>query len=382
MSDWEKYLDKIYANPRHPGSFSGPEKLYQAVKNEGKFRIGRSRIRKWLQGNSTYTFNRIAHKVFARNHVVVAGIDALWDSDLFDFSYYTKKNNGYRYVLLAIDVFSRYVWLRPLESKASGKMIPAFKSILNEGRHPISLRTDKGSEYTNVVIGKFFTENNIHHYCTHNEKQANYAERAIKTIKTKIYRYMREHNTHKYIDVLQSFVHAYNNSLHRSIGTTPASVNTVNEDEIRLKEYQLKHRKVTAVHKVKSESNVKSEIKEVKKKKPKAIFRLKIGDTVRISMLKEKFDREYDQKWSTETFIISTRFRRENLVLYKLKDMEGDPLEGSFYSREVQKVTVGENDEHIVEKIVKKKAGKAFVKWKGWPRKFNSWIPVSQIKNL
>ena len=91
MEDWERYLKKVYSDPRHEGSFSGPEKLYQAVKKEGKFHIGKGRIRKWLQGNSSYTFNRIAHRKFARNEVIVSGIDALLDGDLIDLAYYGKK---------------------------------------------------------------------------------------------------------------------------------------------------------------------------------------------------------------------------------------------------------------------------------------------------
>lgn len=368
MASWEKYLNKIYSDPKHPGSFLGPEKLYQAVKKDGKFRIGRYRIRKWLESNSIYTFNRVAHKTFNRNGVNVAGIDSLWDSDLIDFSNYSVNNGGNRYILLAIDVFSRYVWLRKLKSKNSNEMVNAFKSIFDEGRKPVAVRTDKGSEFSNRIIGKFFRDSGVYHYCTHNEKQANYAERAIKTIKTRIFRYMKLNNKHKYVDVINSFTNSYNNSKHSSIGIEPSNVNKGNESEIRLDAYLLKHR----------EPNVSKVKKHAKIEK----FKYKIGDSVRISLLKEKFSREYDQKWSTEIFHIGSRFRRGQICLYRIKDISGESIDGSFYTKELQRVRVKQTDRYVIEKILKKKTGKVFVKWKGWPKKFNSWINANEIKNV
>jgi len=380
MAAWEKYLEKIYNNPNHPGSFSGPSKLYLAVKNDGKFRIGMPRIRKWLQGNSTYTFNRIAHRKFARNEVVVAGIDAIWDSDLIDLAYYGKQNDSNNYILLAIDIFSRYTWLRPLKTKSSENVIPALKNIIDEGRKPTALRTDKGKEFTNVAISKFYKEEEIHHYVTFNDTQANYAERCIKTIKTKIFRYMKKNNTHRYIDVLQDIVTGYNNSVHRSLGKKPISINKVNEDESRLDQYLLKHgrKQKSKEATLKKEDNSKTKKKENKVK----AFSLKVGDDVRVSMIKEKFDREYDQKWSTETFRVAQRFRRENINLYAVADWFGEVIEGSFYRKELQKIIVKDNEEYEVEKIVKKEGKNVFVKWRGWPKKYNTWMPLKDIRHL
>jgi hypothetical protein len=240
IAAWEKYLEKIYKDPKHPGSFSGPLKLYQAVKSEGKFVIGRARISKWLKGNSTYTFNRIAHRKFKRNSVIVAGVDALWDADLIDLSIYKSKNYNYCYILLMIDIFTRYVYLRPLKTKVGSEVIQAMTNIFAEGRQPKALRTDKGREFSNVRVDKFYEDFNIYHYVTFNETQANYAERCIKTIKTKNFRYMKQHNVHKYIDIIDNIAEGYNGSTHRSLGRAPRSVNKTNEDEVRLDQYRLK----------------------------------------------------------------------------------------------------------------------------------------------
>jgi hypothetical protein len=363
----EKYLESIYTNPKHSGSFSGPEKLYQAVKKEGKFTIGRGRIRKWLQGNDTYTFNRIVHKNIKRNEVAVAGIDDMWDADIFFMKDYAKKNDGFQYVLLMIDIFSRYTWVRPLKTKYGKEIIEAMESIFVEGRQPVKLRTDKGREMTNVALQNFYKRRNIHHFCTHNETQANYAERCIKTFKTKIFRFMRHKNTHS---ELQNFASGYNHAKHRSLGMAPMDVDKDNEGEIRLQQYLIKHGRPKQKTKIK---------KEVKKRK-RLIFKFKIGDKVRIPIIKGKFDREYDQKWTTEVFTVSDRFKRRGIPVYILKDWNNDIMEGTFYAKEMQKVSIHDDKLYVIEKVIKKKRNMVFVKWRGWPSKFNSWIPSSEVK--
>ena len=380
---WEKYLEKIYKDPKHPASFSGPLKLYQAVKNEGKFNIGKGRITTWLRGNSTYTFNRIAHRKFKRNSVVVEGIDSLWDADLIDLANYSVKNDNYRYILLMIDIFSRRVYLRPLKTKNSTDVIYAMTNIFNEGRRPKTLRTDKGSEFSNIKIDAFYEDINIHHYVTFNDTQANYAERCIKTIKTKIFRYMKEHNVHRYIDILDSIAEGYNSSIHRSLGRTPNSVNKTNEDEVRVDQYLLKEgRSIVNNNKKKIIKKESGENTSRKKKKKCKIYKYKPGDVVRISLIKGKFDREYDQKWSTETFRVLKRRIRQNIPIYNISDWMEDEVEGTFYSKELQKVTVKEDAEHIVEQVVRRRGMNSLVKWRGWPKKFNSWIPTKDVRLL
>ena len=143
---------------------------------------------------------------------MVEGIDDQWDADLMDMSYYAKQNDGYTYILTVIDIFSKYVWLRPLKTKTSLEVKDAFQSI---ERKPKLLRTDKGKEFTSNVIEKFFKTIKIHHFVTQNSGKANYAERVIKTIKNHLQRYMTHHQTHRYIDIVPDVNKSYNQSYHR-----------------------------------------------------------------------------------------------------------------------------------------------------------------------
>ena len=102
--------------------------------------------------------------------------------------------------------------MQPLKDKTASQIVDAFKKILNGGRIPKRLRTDAAKDFTSDKFQRFMDEKEIVHFVTHNEKQANYVERFIKTLKSRISRYMIEKNTRKYIDVLQKIVTSYNHT--------------------------------------------------------------------------------------------------------------------------------------------------------------------------
>ena len=144
MASWERYLKKIYYDPSNPASFSGPDKLYRFVRKDGKFVLSKYKIRKWLQRQEPYSLQRPLKRSFKRNKVIVKGIDDQWDVDLMDMTKFAKYNNGYNFILVVIDIFSKYVWLRPLKDKKRESVSTALEDVLTEGRSPNRVRTDKG----------------------------------------------------------------------------------------------------------------------------------------------------------------------------------------------------------------------------------------------
>ena len=116
-------------------------------------------------------------------------------------------------------------------------------------------------------------------------------------------------------------------------------------------------------------------------------YKFAIGDTVRVSFNKTKFSREYDQKWSDQLYIISKRFRRDGIPVYKLSTFDQEEvLDGTFYEQEIQKARITPETMYKIEKVIKKKTqdGKkmALVKWLGWEDKYNSLVPVSDLKKF
>ena len=368
MSDWKKYLTSIYFDPKHPASYYGPKKLYDAVKSEGKYKIGLHRIRKWLQDQETYSLTRGARRKFPRSRVIVEGLDSQFDSDLMDMANISKQNDGYKYILIMIDIFSRKLWCRPLKNKTGLEVAKAMASIFDEGRVPrYSLRTDRGMEYRSKEVQKLLKERGIHHILTQNETKANYAERVIKTIKHKLFRYIIKHQNHRYIDKLNDVVKSYNTTKHRSLGATPNSITQDTQDESRLQQYLLR-----------KPNSIKNEKRKLK-------FKYKIGEIVRISHLKAVFDREYSQKWTGELFKVKTRYFRQNTPVYTLEDWHGEKISGTFYQPELQPVHVDENTTYKIEKVIRKrKRGghtEVLIKWLHWPKKYNSWIPENEVQD-
>ena len=127
----DEYLKSVYYNPKRPGSFGGVENLYRDVKQEGTFKLSRKKISDWLMGQNTYTLHKPTRRNFKRNRVIVGGIDEQWQMDLADMQSLKQYNDGYRYLLVCIDVFSKYAWIVPIKSKTGPALVEAFKVILS-----------------------------------------------------------------------------------------------------------------------------------------------------------------------------------------------------------------------------------------------------------
>ena len=110
-------------------------------------------------------------------------------------------------------------------------------------------------------------------------------------------------------------------------------------------------------------------------KKPK----FKIGDKVRISKYKRKlFDKGFTPNWTEEVFVVDGILHTKP-VTYRLVDLQGETVMGSFYEQELQKTT---QEIFRIDEVILRDKKRALVKWKGYPNKFNSWVPISKLKNL
>ena len=132
-----------------------------------------SQIKKWTQKQQSYSRNR-GLKNFQRGRVIVAGIDDHFDVDLASLASYADENDGYKYLLVVIDIFSWYGWVEPLKDKTSDEIVNAFSKILSEGRIPKRLCSDAGKDFTFEGFKNYFKSQDITKIVTHSKKQANY----------------------------------------------------------------------------------------------------------------------------------------------------------------------------------------------------------------
>ena len=175
------------------------------------------KIKHWLQGQDSYSLQRPLRYSFKRNRIISQGKYFLWDIDLADVSNLQKYNPDNKYLLIAIDTFSRYLSVVPLINKSSKSVIAGFKQIFSKGRKPKWLRADHGGEFDNWWLKQYLKSKDVGILYTLNETKATYAERVIRTLKTVMYRYFTHYQTYKYDDKLQDFVNDYNNRPHRSL---------------------------------------------------------------------------------------------------------------------------------------------------------------------
>jgi len=346
-------MERIYFNPSNRGSFGGVQRLISAAKNENK-----DDVKKWLSYQDSYTLHRKTVRKFPRRRILVGGIDHQWMTDLLDVTTLSKINDGYKFVLVCIDVLSKYAWAIPIHNKTGKSVVDAFKTILeSSNRKPISLQSDKGTEYYNSTFKTFLKENRINHFSTENDDiKASMAERFIRTLKSRMWRLFTYKRKKRYVEDLQHIVHSYNSTIHSTIKMAPNSVNK--DNEFRL--LDMMHN--SPVHKTRKRFN--------------------IGDTIRISMTRQPFKKGYDKQWTEEVFEIAQHVRTSPIT-YRLRDLQGDPLKGTFYAQELQRVRINTDTIYSIDTIVKtrRKKGKIqyFVKWVGFPEKFNSWINKENV---
>ena len=136
----------------------------------------------------------------------------------------SKFSKGIKYLLCAISLFSKYVWVIPLEDKKGTSIVNAFQKIISKERKPNKIWVDQWSKFYNQSFKDFLKINNIEMYSTFNEGKSVVAERFIRTLKNKIFEHMTAISKNVYVDVLDDIVNEYNNTIHRTIKMKPIEV--------------------------------------------------------------------------------------------------------------------------------------------------------------
>ena len=216
---------------------------------------------------------------------------------------------------------------------------------MNESdRKPNEIWVDKGSQFYNNSFRKWLKDNDIEMYSINNEGKSVAAKRFIRTLKNKIYKCMTSISKNMYIDGLDDIVDEYNNTYYRTIKMKPIDV--------------------------KDDTYIDFE-KEVNDKDPKC----KVGDHVRISKYKNIFAKGYTPNWFEEGFVIK-KVKNKVPWTYLINDLNSEKIIGTFYEKELQKTN---QEEFRIEKVIKRKGDKLYVKWKGYDNSFNSWIDKKDL---
>ena len=235
-------------------------------------------------------------KKFKKRRVFVSGTDAIWTADLVDMQSFSKSNKGFKYILMIIDVFSKYGWAIPLKTKTGPEVTKAFRDLWRTQKPPQKLWTENGKEFYNKSMKELLEKNNVQLYSTENEEKSSIVERWNRTSKGDMWKYFSANNTMKCIDILPNLIKKYNNTYHRSIKCTPARARAISS-------YQHVY-DALYIHREDNDVEVK----------PK----FTIGDRVRI-LKKKTFEKGFTPNWTEELFIVSG-VRLTKPVTYNIND--------------------------------------------------------------
>ena len=152
---------------------------------------------------------------------------------------YSKQNKNYKYILSAIDFFSKYSWCYPLKNKNYNEIINSFKDIFKKSKRSLNfIQSDEGSEFTNKQVQKFFNNNNIKWYHTYDSDiKCSICERFNRTILNKIHKNFTLNSNTIWINDLDRLVKEYNNSYHRTIKMKPIDASKKSNENIVRKNY-------------------------------------------------------------------------------------------------------------------------------------------------
>ena len=175
----------------------------------------------WLSLLATELYKPVKRNL-PKRRVLSNGIDEIWAADLVEMGKFSKWNKGIRYLLMVIDVFSKFGWIEPLKDKRGESVAHAFEKIFTSSRrHPRLLWADKGSEFYNSSVKRLLSKHKIELYSTENEEKSSVLERWNQSIKRKLWKMFSVNNNTIYHDKLGKVVDEYNNSFHSSVKMTP-----------------------------------------------------------------------------------------------------------------------------------------------------------------
>lgn len=156
-----------------------------------------------------------------------------------------------------------------------------------------------------------------------------------------------------------------NSNRHRTIRMKPNDVDSSNEQSLLNTAYNYKHL-------ISNKSKPVLQYDGILRKLKRREVKFKVGDYVRISKYRQLFDKAYKPNWTTEIFKVRKVLYNTNPITYLLSDLQNEDIKGCLYAEELQ--LAKHPDIYLIEKIIRRKKGKLFVKWLGFGPEHNSWI--------
>jgi len=362
-------MDNVYRSIKNPGSLSGIERLYKSVKKNDPS-VRRNDVETYLRGKRSYTLHKVTKKKFPRRQYLSPFPGHTISCDIAYFQEYKSSNNGIGYLLICIDIFSRYLTVFPLKTLKAVHVSSALETFFKNTVHRYKkIFTDEGQEFLSKQAFRIYDKYNIHWYTTYNKEiKASLCERVIQTLKKKLSKYITEFNNEHYLDVLDTLVETYNHTPHRGLmGRKPVDIHLIHDPKKAMsfaqRLYKSHARKITSVAR-----------------------NLSCGQSVRLKSVaasQNRFHKHFFIQNTEEIFTIETVNKDHVPVTYSIKDLDGNIIKGNFYRDELIPIINNElYDVQILKKRRRNKKLEYLVRYVNYPNSENQWIAAKQLEKL
>jgi transposase InsO family protein len=352
-------IKEAFRKPGHKTAFSAPGNVARA------HGISHGRAKEILEEVDSYVLHREYKRPSVFNPYYVYRRRELIQADLIDIGELKAHNEGVRYLLLIIDVFTKKIWVYPLKTKEGLVMRNTLERWLDTIGNPVpeAFATDAGREFFNAPVRDLLAARGVRQEKSTGTCKAAVAERANKSIQILIYKYLSENQTKKYLGKLDDLVATYNKRGHRTLQFMSPNMADLRRNEARVRGIHVER------------------YAKVKKKK----LKFRVGEVVRIKLESKVLSpqsRAYKPQFKGEYFIIREINRRLPVPIYYLKAMNDDEeINGGFYSNELTRVR---GDEFKIERVLDERGEgpnkELLVRWLYFGPRWDLWIPASSVQ--
>ena len=362
------FLNKYHES--EPYSFGGISQV------QNYFNVNPKKIARVLSKSDIYTTFKEFKKPSKTPPIRTYGPNYLWEADLMFFTHpqFSTSNDGFLYILAFIDTFTKAVGIIKLKTKDTKIVTQKMKNRFDNGDKPKYLRVDAGGEFLSHIFTQMCAKHNVKLYIAQEPIKCAFIERFNRTFKRILVQLMEYHNSVRWVDFIKPAIAIYHSRKHSSIGMSPDEA----EDEEN--------------HALIYDKLLRKYMKDDRKKyiKDKKLPKFRKGDIVKIFKKKGIFTRGFNQSVTKEYFTIYHIDRRLSKDRYYLKDLMGERIIGSFYSEYLVPFSpLTDGGEYRIDpnfRDFKRKRIRGvphiWVKWLGWPSKFNQWVPEADIQHL
>ena len=354
---------RAYTTPGHPTAYSAPQRVAD------HYGISRERAKEILEHVEGYTLHREYKQPRVYNPYYVRHRREQVQADLIDVSKIAARNDGVKFLLVLIDVFTKLVWVYPLRDKRGRTVRDALSRWLAHiGRPPPrKLMTDRGREFVNALVARLLASHRVEWQAADGTLKACIAERVNKTLQILIYKHLSERETLRYLDVLPQLVRTYNTRGHRTLqGMTPEEADRPANEHLvqaifhRAFEERARHRR-------------------------RGRLPFRVGDTVRLKTEAGKVSssrRAYAEQFHGEYFRVARINRTLPIALYYLQSLDtGEHLRGGLYANELQRQR---GDVFRIERVLRERRRRGrrqlLVKWRYFGPQHNEWIDAASVR--